>query len=75
MSTNRTVGVIFPKGVRHLYILHSFQAGSTAHQAYYGKGVKWVGLENDHSPPSIAVVKNGGAIPLLAPIRMMCLID
>jgi hypothetical protein len=32
-------------------------------------GVKWVGREADHSPPSSAEFKNGGAIPPL-PIRL-----
>jgi hypothetical protein len=29
------------------------------------RGLKRRGIESDHSPPSIAEVKNGGAIPLL----------
>jgi hypothetical protein len=38
--------------------------------------VKWQGSEVDHSPPSSAEVKNGGAIPPLSPCLFMswCLI-
>jgi hypothetical protein len=50
----------------------SGQTGSEAYQASYpmgtegsSPGVKCQGCEADHSPPSIAEVKNGGAIPLL----------
>jgi hypothetical protein len=28
-------------------------------------GIKWLGCEADHSPPSTAKIKNGGVIPLL----------
>jgi hypothetical protein len=43
---------------------HSVQTGSRAHPAL-SPGVKRQGREADHSPPSSAVVKNGGAIPPL----------
>jgi hypothetical protein len=53
-------------------LLHSGQAGSGAHPASYSVGtgggaispeVKRPGREADHSSPSSAEVKNGGAIP------------
>jgi hypothetical protein len=31
----------------------------------FSLGVKWLGCEADHSPPSSAEVKNGGAVPPL----------
>jgi hypothetical protein len=55
--------------------LHVVQTGSGAHPASYpvgtggaSPGVKRPGSEADHSPPSSAGVKNGGAIPH-SPIR------
>jgi hypothetical protein len=63
--------------------LHKDQAGSGAHPASYTMGteavppgVKRQGREADHSPPSSAQVKNGGAIPPL-PLAFMawCLIN
>jgi hypothetical protein len=57
-------------------VLHSVQTGSRAHPAFYPMGIvdsfpgdKAAGREADHSPPSSAEVKNGGAIPPL-PIRL-----
>jgi hypothetical protein len=53
-------------------LLHSVQTDSGAHQVSYPMGtggsfpgVKWQGREADHSPPSSAEVKKGGAIPPL----------
>jgi hypothetical protein len=53
-------------------ILHSVQTGSGAHPASFStgieiisQGVKRPGREADHSPPTSAEIKNGGAIPLL----------
>jgi hypothetical protein len=45
--------------------LYSVQTGSGAHPASYPWGVKRPGRDADHSPPSSAEVKNGGAIPEL----------
>jgi hypothetical protein len=52
--------------------LHSFQTGSGAHQASYPTGiggsflgVKRLGREAHHTPPSSGEVKNGEAIPPL----------
>jgi hypothetical protein len=49
-------------------LLHSVQTGSGAHSASYSTGVKRPGREGDHSPPSIAEVKNDG--PILPLTRM-----
>jgi hypothetical protein len=55
-------------------LLHNVQTDSGAHPASYpmgiggsfpGGGVKQQGREADHSPPSIAEVKKGVAIPTL----------
>jgi hypothetical protein len=55
------------------FSLHSVQTDSGAHAAsipvgymeLFPRGVKRQGREADHSPPSSAEVKNGGAIPPL----------
>jgi hypothetical protein len=54
------------------FIIYSIHAGSGAHPASYPvgmggslPGVKQPGREADHSSPSNAKVKNGGAVPLL----------
>jgi hypothetical protein len=39
--------------------------GPTQPSIQWVPGVKWQGREADHSPPSNAEVKNGGAIPPL----------
>jgi hypothetical protein len=69
IATGWTAGVRFPAGARDFSILHS----SGAHPASYAMGtgddfpwVKRPGREADHSPPSSAEVKNGGAIPPLS---------
>jgi hypothetical protein len=61
---------------RSFCFLHSVQTGSEAHSASYPvdtegsfPGVKRPGREADHSPPSSADVKNGGA--LHSPIRLL----
>jgi hypothetical protein len=66
-----TAGLRFPAG-QIFSLLHSVQTGSGAHPESYpmgtgalSPGVKRPGREADHSPPSSADVKNGGAIPLL----------
>jgi hypothetical protein len=64
-------GLIPGRGKR-FSVFHSVQTGSGTHPASYtmftwalSMGVKWPGREADHSPPSSAEVKNGGAIPPL----------
>jgi hypothetical protein len=59
-------------------LLHSIQTGSGAHLASYtmGTGGSFPGGKANHSPPSTAEVKNGGAIPTsTSPISLhgMCL--
>jgi hypothetical protein len=58
-------GSIAGKGKTSL--LHSVQTDSGALPAWYqmGNGGTFPGSEADHSPPSRAEVKNGGAIPPL----------
>jgi hypothetical protein len=54
-------------------LLHSFQAGSGVHTAFYTTGrvealsfeVKQLGREANHCPPSIAEVKKSGTLPPL----------
>jgi hypothetical protein len=66
----RGVGVLFPAGAGDICLLHSIQAGSGALTASYPVGTgshfleekRFVG-EADHSPPSGAEVKYGGAVP------------
>jgi hypothetical protein len=67
-----TAGIRFPAGVRHFSLLYSIQTDSGAHSASCPvgnggsfPGVKRPGREADHSPPSSAEVKNGGALPPL----------
>jgi hypothetical protein len=61
-------------GYARFSLFHNLQTGSGAHPASYpmgcGGGLFSPGLkrsrrEADHSPPSMAKVKNGGAIPPL----------
>jgi hypothetical protein len=59
--------------------LHSIQTSSGAHPASYpvgtgvlSPGAKSPGREADHSPPSNAKVKNGGAIPPLPYTSSWC---
>jgi hypothetical protein len=65
-------GVRFLAGSRDFSLLHSVQTASGAHPASYPMGteagysvVKRPRREADHSPPSIAEVKNAEAIPPL----------
>jgi hypothetical protein len=58
--------------VQDCSLFHGIQTSSGAHPASYPMGtggsfpgVKWQGHEADHSLPSSAEVKNGGAIPPL----------
>jgi hypothetical protein len=67
--------VRFPAGAI-FFLLHSVQTGCGARPVSYpmgtggfSRGAKRQGREADHSLPSSAEVKNGGAIPLL-PIRL-----
>jgi hypothetical protein len=60
---------LIPGGTGDFYLLHSLQTCSGAHPAsssvgtvILSPGVKRPGREPHHSPPSIAEVKNGGAI-------------
>jgi hypothetical protein len=56
-------GVRFPAGARDFSLLHSVQTGSGVHAI--SPRLERLGREADHSPPSSAEVKNGGAIPPL----------
>jgi hypothetical protein len=65
-----TAGVRFLAGARYFSLLHSVQTGSGAHPASYPigsrgalPGAKRPGREADHSSPTSAEVKDGGAIP------------
>jgi hypothetical protein len=53
---------------RDYSLLHSVQTGSGAESVpeALSPGVKRQGREADHSPPSRAEVKNGGAVPPLS---------
>jgi hypothetical protein len=55
-------------------LVHSIQTGSGVHPASYpgalSPGVERPGSEADHSPPSSAEVKKGGAIPPLPHVFM-----
>jgi hypothetical protein len=62
-------GVWFLVWEREFSILHNVQTGSGAHPAYYAVGT---GGEVDHSPPSAAEVKNGGAVPSLSHKSLWC---
>jgi hypothetical protein len=53
-------------------LLHSVQTDSAAHSASYSTAVKGPGREADHSPPSIAGVKNGGPITPLSIMSLWC---
>jgi hypothetical protein len=54
-------GIRFPAGVRNFYFLHEVQTSCGVHLATYRICIlEW--READHSPPSSAEVKNGGAI-------------
>jgi hypothetical protein len=55
---------------RYFSLVHSIQTGSgptsllsSGYRGFFPWGVKQPGHEADHSPPSSAKVKNGGAIP------------
>jgi hypothetical protein len=63
--------VQFPAGGREFSLLHSIHTGCGAHPASHpvGIGGSFLMPEGDHSPPSNAKVKNGGAIPPL-PIHL-----
>jgi hypothetical protein len=62
-----------PCPVQDSSFLHSIETDSGAHPALcpmstrgsFSGGVKWHGREVDHSPPSSAEIKKGGAIPPL----------
>jgi hypothetical protein len=62
--------------LKRFFVTHSVQTGSGAHPASYSVstvgsflGVKRPGREADHSPPSSAEIKNGGAT---TPLPNMC---
>jgi hypothetical protein len=70
-----TAGVWFPTGVV-FSLLHSVQTGCGAHPTSCAKGtgglspgINRLGRETDHSSPSSAEVKNGGA-NIHSPIRL-----
>jgi hypothetical protein len=62
-------GVQNPAGTRVFCVLHSVQTVSGAHSGSYSMGtafslgVKRLRGDDDHSSPSVAEGKNGGAIP------------
>jgi hypothetical protein len=63
------VRILIPEKAGECVLLHSVQTSSEARPNSYGwvpkplsSGAKRPGREADHSPPSIAEVKNGGAI-------------
>jgi hypothetical protein len=58
-----TARIRFPVGAKDISLLHSVQTGPGIHPDSNPRGLKWPGCEADHSPPSIAEVKNDGAIP------------
>jgi hypothetical protein len=65
--------VRFPKEARDFCLHHSVQTDSGAHPVFYTMGtggsfprLKRLGREADHSPPSNAEAKDGGAIPPLS---------
>jgi hypothetical protein len=69
--------VRFPAGAGNLSLHHRFQNGSGAHPASYpmstrgsSLGVKRLGREHDHSPPSSAEVKNAWSYTSTLPIRL-----
>jgi hypothetical protein len=63
-------GFQFPAGTRDCSLPYSvWNPPSLLSNGYRGFGVKRPGREADHSPPSSAEVRNGGAIPPL-PIRL-----
>jgi hypothetical protein len=83
-ATGWTARVRFPE-MQDCSLLHSVQTRSGAHPASYPMGsflsngdrglflgVQQPGREVDHSPPSSAEVKNGGAIPPLAHTSSWC---
>jgi hypothetical protein len=64
--------VSFVARASDLFVLHNVQTGLGAHPASYtmipeslSLGIKRPEREGDHSPPSSAEVKNGGAKPPL----------
>jgi hypothetical protein len=61
-ATGWMAGVRFLAGARNFPLPHNVQTSSGAPTAL-SPGVKLLGHEVDHSPPSTAEVKNGGAIP------------
>jgi hypothetical protein len=54
-----TIGVRFPAGAGNFSLNHRVQNGSGAHPAPYPMGIRgyFPGREADHSPPTIAEVK------------------
>jgi hypothetical protein len=75
-----TVGVLFLPEASDFSLIHRVQADNGDHSAYYSldtgalfSRVKWKWSEADHSSPSIADVKKGGAIPP-QPLRLHSLV-
>jgi hypothetical protein len=66
IATAWMVGVRFPAGIRDFFFTACRPAlGPTQPPIQWVPGVKRPGREADHSPPSSAEVKNGGAMPPL----------
>jgi hypothetical protein len=73
IATGWTAGVQFLAEARDFYFLHVVQTDSGVHPTSYPMGtggsflggIKLLGREADHSPPSNAEVRKGGAVPPL----------
>jgi hypothetical protein len=70
-------GLRYPTGTGNFSLRHRLQTDSGAHSASYPvgttcsfPGVKWPGLEADHSPPSNAEVKNERSYTSSPPPRL-----
>jgi hypothetical protein len=66
-ATGWTAGIRFLAGAKDSSLLHSIQTDSGVYLASCLMGARGAlcGGEADHSPPSGAKVKNGGAVPPL----------
>jgi hypothetical protein len=69
IATGWEAGVYFMAGTYFFSLLHSVQTGSELEDI--SSGVRRLGREPDHSPPSTAEFKNVGAIPPL-PHKFSC---
>jgi hypothetical protein len=67
---NRSSRIPFPAGAGNFSLYHSVQNGSGAHLASYPTGTRGSFLEANHSPPSIAEVKECVELCLHSPMRL-----